>query len=167
MGANPRPASLSADSPPEKILFHLCGTSENSLQTPAASGFPAVLAFDFGTSPHGLSVKIRAWGRKLVAWVGSLFPAKPVLAVLEAPVVVATGEESCQASLPPDELARTGKAARLCSVELTEQQRDHLAFAVLCQYDELSDSHEADEPEVQEAILCLGQVLALLNGYHE
>lgn len=115
----------------------------------------------FGTSPHGLSVGIDQANQETGCTAGDRFPAKPVLAVSDAPAVVATGADSGQPSPSPEGT----RAARLFSIELTEEQRSHLAFAVLCQVAELVDSHEADEPEVQEAILCLDQVYVTLNGY--
>lgn len=49
-------------------------------------------------------------------------------------------------------------------LKLTEAQRAHLAFAVLCQVEDLEDCHEAHEPEVQEAIFCLHQVRVVLEA---
>ena len=43
-------------------------------------------------------------------------------------------------------------------LELTDEQLDHLAFAVLCQHDGLEESEEANESEVIEAMDCLRQV---------
>ena len=49
------------------------------------------------------------------------------------------------------------------SLTLTEEQRDHLAFAVLCQVDSLAECDEVDELEVQEAIRCLVDVGHMLD----
>lgn len=47
------------------------------------------------------------------------------------------------------------------TLTLTEAQLNHLAFAVYCQASSLEDSHEADEPEVIEAMECLNGVSAM------
>ncbi|MBW8076786.1 MAG: hypothetical protein GJU76_01620, partial [Gallionella sp.] len=49
-------------------------------------------------------------------------------------------------------------------LELTDDQLDHLAFAVLCQHDELEESEEANESEVVEAMDCLRQVQVNLHA---
>lgn len=98
---------------------------------------------------------------------GSRFPAKPPLAQVD----VAAPE----VSIPPDSELASGRGAQLSgatvavagqlfSLQLTEEQRSHLAFAVLCQVDGLYESDEADEPEVLAAIRHLEAVQRLLKG---
>lgn len=50
------------------------------------------------------------------------------------------------------------------AVFLTQAQIEHLSFAALCQLDQLEDSYEADEPEMQEAIRSLTESRHLLGG---
>jgi hypothetical protein len=47
---------------------------------------------------------------------------------------------------------------------LTESQRDALAFAALCEAEDLADGHEADELEVQAAIRNLWEARKVLLG---
>ena len=55
-------------------------------------------------------------------------------------------------------------AKPLLTFSLTESQRDALAFAALCEADDLAEGYEADEPEVQEAIRNLREARHVLNG---
>jgi hypothetical protein len=48
--------------------------------------------------------------------------------------------------------------------ELTEEQRDHLAFAITCQMHELATCDEVDTPDVQEAMRSLYEVSLLLEA---
>ncbi|MGA8864704.1 MAG: hypothetical protein WBM09_13490 [Gallionella sp.] len=52
----------------------------------------------------------------------------------------------------------------LLTFSFTESQRDRLAFACLCEAEDLADGHEADEPEVQEAIRDLWEARRILIG---
>lgn len=47
---------------------------------------------------------------------------------------------------------------------LSEEQRGHLAFAALCQIDDLERSHEANHPEVLDAIRSLTEASRILKG---
>jgi hypothetical protein len=47
---------------------------------------------------------------------------------------------------------------------LTEEQCSHLAFAAKCEAEELAECYEADEHEVQEAVVHLWEAYKVLNG---
>jgi len=51
----------------------------------------------------------------------------------------------------------------MIELTITEEQRKHLAFAVLEQVESLHDSYEAHEPEVQDAIRHLEAVQRILD----
>jgi len=58
-----------------------------------------------------------------------------------------------------------GKGLRdLFTFTLTEDQRDHLSFAALCEAESLAEGDEAHQPEVQEAIRCLWEARRILEG---
>lgn len=59
-------------------------------------------------------------------------------------------------SLPP------GKP--LLTFSLTEEQREDLAFAALCQAEKLEEGYESDELEVQDAIRNLWSAYDVLEG---
>lgn len=108
--------------------------------------------FDFGTSPHGLSADNPPAHQETRCTDGPRFPAKPLLGEGQAlPQSVGCDD----ASSTPQGWAGV--------IKLTAEQRDHLAFAVLCQVEGLYDSPEADKPEVLEAICHLEEVQRLLK----
>lgn len=83
---------------------------------------------------------------------GSRFPAKPPF-----------GQVEC---LPPSvgsDDTSTIPQGWACVLELTKEQRSHLAFAVLCQVDELYECDEANHPDVLVAIRHLEAVQRLLK----
>ena len=125
-GANPRPAWLTADLPPKKILYRLCEASAKSLQTRAAIGFPAVLAVDFGTSPHGLFADNPPAHQETRCTDGGRFPAKPVLTVGEFPPV---GQAHERRNVVP-RLRRASAFEELHRLELTEREFLHAHAAV-------------------------------------
>jgi hypothetical protein len=47
---------------------------------------------------------------------------------------------------------------------LSEEQRSHLAFAAKCEAEELAECYEADQLEVQEAVVHLWEAYKVLNG---
>ncbi|MFZ1547462.1 MAG: hypothetical protein WAT12_10245 [Candidatus Nitrotoga sp.] len=53
-------------------------------------------------------------------------------------------------------------AKPLLVFRLTAEQAEHLAFSALCQVSELENSHEANEPEVLEAIRSLNESRRIL-----
>lgn len=55
-------------------------------------------------------------------------------------------------------------AKPLLTFSFTEEQRDCLAFAALCQAEDLAEGYEADELEVQEAIRDLYDAHCVLTG---
>lgn len=55
-------------------------------------------------------------------------------------------------------------AKPLLVFSFTESQRDALAFAALCEAEDLQDGHEADVLEVQEAIRNLWEARQVLTG---
>lgn len=61
-----------------------------------------------------------------------------------------------------DQQAPQGRAAGL-TLNLTAEQLNDLAFAVLCQVEDLQDGREADEPEVRQAVQRLNEVLRMCN----
>lgn len=71
----------------------------------------------------------------------------------------------------PDDMASAARsadapeaaAATVCIV-LTETQREHLAFAALCQAEKLEEGYEVHEPEVQAAISSLLEARRILEA---
>jgi hypothetical protein len=55
------------------------------------------------------------------------------------------------------------REAAMIELTITEEQRRHLAFAVLCQVHSLVESYEAKEPEVQDAVRHLEAVQRTLD----
>lgn len=64
---------------------------------------------------------------------------------------------------PASRQAPQGRAGGL-TFSLTEEQRSHLAFAALCEAEDLAEGYEADELEVQEAIRNLWEAHSILEG---
>lgn len=116
------------------------------------------LAVDVGTSPHGLSADIHLAHQETQEAPFCPLPAKPLLTL---PDVYHTAElqESCRII----EQAAAKRNSGFFGVTLTLEQHRHLAFAVLQQVESLEESHEADEPEVQDAIRCLCEVQRMLK----
>lgn len=105
-------------------------------------------AFDVGTSPHGLTANLPLSHQETNGTTGNRFPASQ-----QAP----TGRAGV---LPLSEVSRqaasaSARPAQRHDLELSEAQRRHVSFALLEQIDSLSESYEAHEPEVQDAIRCL------------
>ena len=51
----------------------------------------------------------------------------------------------------------------MIELTITENQRKHLAFALLCEIDSMREGYEAHEPEVQDAIRDLEAVKRMLD----
>ena len=63
-----------------------------------------------------------------------------------------------------DALSCHSPAKPLLTFSFTEEQRSCLAFAALCEAEDLAEGDEADELEVQEAISNLWEAHKVLNG---
>jgi len=117
------------------------------------SNRPMSCAVDVGTSPHGLAVDLIEPHQETLGAPFCLLSAKPVLTspeVYRSPQV----QESCRII----QAAAAKQSSGFFGLTLTQEQCSHLAFAVLEQIESLRESHEADEPEVQDAIRCLCEV---------
>ena len=122
--------------------------SNQPVCTAEISNSAAEPAFDVGTSPHGLSANLPLSHQETDGTSGNRFPASQ-----QAP----TGRAGV---LPLSEVSRqavsaSARPAQRHDLELSEAQRRHVSFALLEQIDSLSESYEAHEPEVQNAIRCL------------
>lgn len=103
-----------------------------------------------GTSPHGLSVDLPVAHQETLGAPFCPLSAKPLLTSPEA-YRTAKVQDACSII----QAAAAKQSSGFFGVTLTQEQCKHLAFAVLCQVEGLIESHEADEPEVQEALRCL------------
>ena len=111
-----------------------------------------------GTSPHGLSVDRPVSDQETLGAPFCPLSAKPVLTspeVYRSPQVL----ESCCII----EAAAAKQSSGFFGLALTQEQSEHLAFAVLEQIESLEESHEADEPEVKDALRCLLEVQRMMK----
>lgn len=75
-----------------------------------------------------------------------------------------SGVEQGHRSMPDFEQSKRSAAEQAVVLPLNVEQFNHLAFAVLCQVGSLQDGHEANNPEVREAIACLDDLLGQLEA---
>ncbi len=97
------------------------------------------VVFDFGTSPHGLSVDLRHADQE-TRGAGGLHS---LVDGFDLAAAAAEGDA-------PSGAAPRAEAGQ--SFTFTEEQRRNLAYATLCHITTLEDSDESEEPAVQEAI---------------
>lgn len=117
--------------------------------------------FDFGTSPHGLPASVSRAHQdcRCPYCLLSLADAFDIWGCNAQAAVLGAGRD---AAVP-----RTAAASRrlpLHYLELSEEQCRHVAFALICQIEELEDSEEAAHPEVMEAIQHLNAACRILEG---
>lgn len=72
--------------------------------------------------------------------------------------------QSGQSAQPVEAEGNRLPAGQVLTFSFTEEQRDALAFAALCEVEALDEGHESDELEVQEAIRNLWEARQVLNG---
>lgn len=126
--------------------------------------------FDFGTSPHGLSVDLRRSYQKTRGTLSllSLVDGFEVLGTGLVPVGLSSacsaeqgGEARSDASTSE---AVRGKRLPYHYLELTDEQCSYVAFALICHIEELAQCKEAAHPEVLQAICGLHDALRKLEG---